>query len=493
MLDVVELKKACTGGAIKTEGKSSISFNDIRDSIVATVRDIRIKNSIDMDDYEPIVKATIEDFITTKQPLVTGYVDENDNILAEGLKKDLEDAILGWGKLTCCRDDESIREIQINGPAIFIDKGNKYQLLRDSNGVPVTFDSPDECFNFITNALLFSGERLQVDECLVNGRTVEGYRIAATHPIINPPSEETPTIKWPTALIRKIGHKFSEEDYINYKTATQEMLDFFKAVGMAKLGFVVLGTTGCGKTTTMNFVVRNLPDNVRVGVIQKPTEIMYERRVDGYVVNNMFYWEASDKADPNSKGSSTVDNLVDHSLRYTADYLLLGEIRSSNEFASAARASNTGTDWMSTYHSFSVVAGLDRFALELQIALHIDFESAKVLAARYMCIAVFQDRLGDGSRRLMEVAEVIGYDIEKREYIINYLYKFVPTAVKYSKDGEAGVEGKFVKLNNISNELKQKMLNRAVGDRYTKSFCYDFEKDENGECVIEEILYPDYE
>ncbi len=480
MLSITEVKKIAGGGAFKAVGTKYLTFDE---AVLECIESIQSANKVQYENdtsYTDMVVTLISDFVDRRTPKVEGYIlNETEEIMSANLCKDLEDSILGWGKLTPCRFDDSIREIQVNGSAIFVDRTGGGGLLREPtvNGRPgkiITFSSPEESEAFITRLLLFSNKRLRKDLPFVDGSTAEGYRVAASHSSVNSASRLHDNTKWPTYVIRKIGGDISQDDLEKYGTCAGEMMETLKIAALARESVVTTGTTGSGKTTSLNVAFVELPEELRVGVVQKPTEVIDEPTDEyGNMIANRVYIEAQEDADEDSIYSGSFDNAVTFSLRMNFDYMFFGELRVGKDFSAAARAGNTGTNWMSSFHANGIVQSLDRMALELQMDMHIDMESARELSAKILKIIAFQDRLGDFTRKMLNIAEVVGYDRVKKEYIINHLYEFRATAVKYESDGTPRVEGDFVKVGNLTEEFQRKLLLRGIGKRHTDKIVYD--------------------
>ncbi len=452
-------------GTIQSEDRVEISFEDLKIRVVDMIKKERLATSLETEDFNKIARDTITQYIYAAKPFVAGYL-KGSEIQAGSLIADLYDSIVNWGKLTICKEDDSIREIQINGPSIFIDKSRGYELLRDPiTNEPVRFSTPDEATDFIKSLLVFSGERLTEDEPLVNASTIEGFRLSCTSPVIFPPHPTEPTLKWVTATIRKVGGGiFERKDLIDRGTVCGPDLDLIALFYQSLIGVMVVGTTGCGKTTISDYGLRHIKDTDRVIAIQAPTEYNNRHMLNGVMHNNAVYWEVDSTAKETSIKTATQNNLVTHSLRNTATYLYLGELRSGDDFASAARANNAGTKVASTFHTFNVVGAVDRYALELVNSMHIEMEIGRELACRYMEIIVVCDRLGDGTRKVMGIAEVIGYDRVTHKYIINYLFEFILVDTIPRPDTPEIVDnvGYFVKRNNPSQQIMRDMIKSGV-------------------------------
>lgn len=451
---------------VRSNTRVEISFKDLNERVVNLIKDKMLEVSLDSGDFTNIARHVIEDYVYEQDPRVDGFVKDN-QLMKKTLIDSLYNAIVSWGKLTVCKENVNIREVQINGKYIFIDVDNGYELLRDpmTNEV-IYFNNPEENLNFVKNRLVFSGKRMTEEEPLVNATTEEGYRIACSHPCINPPHPDTPLEQWSIAVIRKLGGMIFDENKLERNgTACHEMLVWIALSYTAMLGHTIAGTTGCGKTTIQDFGMRHVRDRDRTGVIQSPTEYHYRNMVDGVMVNNAIYWEVDTEANPESERSASYKNLVSQSLRSTISLLMLGELKDTSNFVEASRAINAGTKVSTTLHTFDIPGIIDRFALELVTGMGMTMDIAREMACRYLGPLTLCDRLGDGSRKVMGCAEVISYNRKTSEYNINYLYEFVlvDTILRDGEEGKLGMVwnvGYFVKRNNpspktISTIIKQ--------------------------------------
>lgn len=471
MLTAQDIRGLASGSMeYKQKNRVEISFKDLNTRVVDKIKESMLEISLESEDFSKIARDVITDYVYTKKPYVEGYVRDG-RLMVKTLTTDLHNNITSWGKLTRCRDEVKIREIQINGEFIFVDLDNGYELLRDNEGNIIKFDNPEEGLNFIKARLIASETRFTVEEPLVNAMTVEGFRIAATAPVINPPHPDTPTERWATAVIRKLGGlQFDTAKLVNNNTACEPMLDWIALTYEALLGHIVAGTTGCGKTTIQEYGMKRVRDRDRVVSIQSPTEYHYRNIVDGVMKNNAVYWEVDPDARKDTTRSASLDNLVSHTLRYTANMDMIGELKDTTDYASAARAINAGTKISSSLHTFDIPGILDRFALELVNALQMDLNIARELACRYLGPLTLCDRLGDGSRKIMGCAEVTGYDRVHSEYLLNYLYEFilVDTIPREGEEGKLGLVwnvGYFVKRGNPAISTQNTILKQLPRER----------------------------
>ena len=475
MLTIQQVREMKTDKVLYAS-RVEISFRDLKTRVTERIKTKLIEVSLEEEDFKNIAETVITNYIIEKQPFVEGYVKDG-MILKNNLIRDLINEITSWGKLTIFKDNPKMRELQINGQFIFVDVENGYELLRDPlTKEVIKFDNPEEAMNFIQSRLLFSSSRMTEEEPIVNAMTEEGYRIACTHPCINPAHPDEPTLKWPVAVIRKMGGGgFDETRLTTNGTACLEMLEWTSLTYEALFGNVIGGTTGCGKSTIQEFGIRHMRNQDRAGFIQDPTEIHYRNMVNGIMLNNAFYWEVDSDANPNSSRSATYNNLVNETLRMTVDMDVLGEMKDTENFVSGIRCMNMGTKVSTTMHTFHIPGILDRFALELVTGMNMTLDVAREMVCNYLGALTLCDRLGDGSRKIMGCAEILGYDKTTNEYQLNYLYEFVlvNTVRREGVEGELGMVwnvGYFVKRGTPSRATKQKMMKKIPKDKIDKLY-----------------------
>ena len=111
------------------------------------------------------------------------------------------------------------------------------------------------------------------------------------------------------------------------------------------------------------------------------------------------------------RGELTIRQLVRNSLRMRPDRLLVGEVR-GGEALDMLQAMNTGHDGsMSTIHSNSARDALSRLETMVMMAsLDIPYEAVRAQIASAINLLVHQARMPDGRRKIVQVAEVLGYD-----------------------------------------------------------------------------------
>ena len=111
--------------------------------------------------------------------------------------------------------------------------------------------------------------------------------------------------------------------------------------------------------------------------------------------------------------------LIKSSLRMRPDRIIVGEVR-GEEVSDMLQALNTGHSGMSTGHGNTVQGMLRRLEAMYIMGAEMPMDAIRAQIIEGIDIMVHVARLSDGSRRVLEISEVIGY--EKDGYILNKLY-----------------------------------------------------------------------
>jgi pilus assembly protein CpaF len=138
------------------------------------------------------------------------------------------------------------------------------------------------------------------------------------------------------------------------------------------------------------------------------------------------------------KGEISIRDLVKNSLRMRPDRIVVGECR-GGEALDMLQAMNTGHDGsLTTVHSNSPDEAMSRLeTLVLMGGLDLPARAIREQIAGAVHLVVQQARLSDGSRKIIEIAEVVG--IEEEGHIrTEPIFKFVR-----EKAAQGEVKGEF--------------------------------------------------
>ena len=208
----------------------------------------------------------------------------------------------------------------------------------------------------------------------------------------------------PTLTIRKFSTvPFKVGDLIRFGTISPEFVEFVQACVRGRLNLVLSGGTGSGKTTLLNVLSSFIPGNERIVTIEDAAELQLQQR---HVVR-------LEKRPPNieGKGEVTIRDLVINSLRMRPDRIIVGEVRGP-EALDMLQAMNTGHDGsMTTVHANSPRDALSRLeTMVLMAGTELPLKAIREQIASAIDLVVHQERMQDGSRKVMRVSEVQGME-----------------------------------------------------------------------------------
>jgi pilus assembly protein CpaF len=299
--------------------------------------------------------------------------------------------IIGMGPLQSLLDDETITEVMVNGAKnIYIERGGKIHR------VPVSFESDQHVMRIIDRIVAPLGRRIDESSPYVDARLPDGSRVNAVIPPI--------ALVGPTLTIRKFSkNPITIEQLIKFGTITPEALQFLKACVASRLNIVISGGTGSGKTTLLNILSSFIPSDERILTIENAAELQLRQE---HVVT-------LESRPPNIEGSGevTIQQLVVNSLRMRPDRIIVGEIRDEASL-DMLQAMNTGHDGsMTTAHSNGPRDTLSRIeTMAMMSGMELPVRAIREQISSAIDLICHQERLRDGSRRVVNITEVSGME-----------------------------------------------------------------------------------
>jgi pilus assembly protein CpaF len=288
-------------------------------------------------------------------------------------------------------NDPDVLEIMVNGyDSVYVERSGRLEK------VPTPFRDDEHVLEVINAIVTPLGRRVDESTPMVDARLSDGSRVNAVIPPIS--------LTGPTLTIRNfLAEKVTIEDIIRFESMSEDMIAFLQACVRGRLNIVVAGGTGSGKTTVLNRIVEMIPDNERIILVQNADEMQISKK-------RLVKLESRP---PNieGKGEVTIRDLVINSLRMRPDRIIVGEVRWA-EAIDVLQAMNTGHDGT----MFSIHASSPRDALtRLETMVLMANPSLPLLKIRQQIasavdLITYQERLHDGSRKMLHVTEVLGLE-----------------------------------------------------------------------------------
>ncbi|MBI3453963.1 MAG: CpaF family protein, partial [Rhodospirillales bacterium] len=247
-------------------------------------------------------------------------------------------------------------------------------------------------------ALLARNEGRRIDETvpLVDARLPDGSRVN----VIIPPL----AIDGPSISIRKFAKRSITLDIMARQgNVSEKLATLLKIAARSRLNVLISGGTGSGKTTLLNAMSQMIDHGERIVTIEDAAELQLQQP---HVVR-------LETRTPNLEGDGeiTMRDLVKNALRMRPDRIILGECRGA-EALDMLQAMNTGHDGsMSTIHANSPREALTR--LENMVAMSgvlLPSKAVRQQISDAINIIVQVNRMRDGMRRIVHVAEVVGME-----------------------------------------------------------------------------------
>ncbi|MEI8139481.1 MAG: ATPase, T2SS/T4P/T4SS family [bacterium] len=316
------------------------------------------------------------------------------DISASSLIKEVYDEAVGLGAIEDLLADPDVTEIMVNGPHhIYVERRGRIELTDR------TFLDEKSVLAVIERIVAPLGRRIDESQPYVDARLRDGSRVNA---IIHPLS-----LIGPCLTIRKFSKiPMTDDDLIRYGTWTSEVRDFLKACIEARKNIIVAGGTGSGKTTLLNVLSSFLPAHERILTIEDAAELQLKQT---HVVS-------LESRPPNieGKGAVTIRDLVRNALRMRPDRIVVGECR-GGEALDMLQAMNTGHDGsLTTIHANTPRDVISRMeTLVLMSGMDLPIRAIREQITSAVDLIVHESRMSDGSRKVVNVTEVVGSEGER--------------------------------------------------------------------------------
>lgn len=307
--------------------------------------------------------------------------------LRQKLFRDVMAELIGYGPLQPLLDDPQNSEIMVAGPdQVYVERQGK---LID---VPIRFDNEAHLMRIVDRMLAHVGRRVDRDSPTADSRLPDGSRVN----IVIPPV----SVDGPCITIRKFTIlDFDMRQVIELGSITKHMAEFLEACVVARLNILITGNTSSGKTTLLNVLTSYIPGSERIITIEDAAELNLKQK---YTVRL-----ETKPAGVDGTGAVETRELVRNALRMRPDRLVVGEVR-SGEAMDMLQAMNTGHDGsMTTLHANSPRDAISRIeTMALMSGLDLPLLAIRNQIASAVDLIVHMDRLTDGTRKVVRIAEV---------------------------------------------------------------------------------------
>ncbi len=328
----------------------------------------------------------------------------------------------GYGPLEPLLLDKSVTEIMVNGPReVYVERDG---IL--SRAPEIAFESPEHIRHIIDRIISPLGKRIDESSPMVDARLPDGSRVNAIVPPLS--------LDGPVLTIRRFPERpFTLERLIELETLTEAMAEFLRACVVAKLNILVSGGTGSGKTTTLNVLASFIPQGERIITVEDSAELRFYRS-HPHVLR-----QESRPPNVEGEGEVTIRQLVRNALRMRPNRIIVGEVRGA-EALDMLQAMNTGHEGsLTTIHANSPHDAFSRLeTMVMWAGTELPSSAIREQLVGALDIVIQQERLADGSRKIMRISEIQG--VKKGHIVLKDIFLFEQVGI----DEESGkVRGEF--------------------------------------------------
>ncbi|OOF54352.1 pilus assembly protein CpaF [Rodentibacter genomosp. 2] len=354
------------------------------------------------------------------------YITSSDLMMMAGT---IADEIEGYGPLRDLMNDDGVNDILVNGPDnIWVERAG---ILEKTDKA---FIDNGQLTDIARRLVARVGRRIDDGSPLVDSRLPDGSRLNVVIPPI--------ALDGTSISIRKFSkEKKTLQELVNYGSMTLDMANFLIIAARSRINIIVSGGTGSGKTTLLNALSNYISHQERVITLEDTAEL---RLNQPHVVRL-----ETRLAGVEHTGEVTMQDLVINALRMRPERIIVGECRGAEAFQ-MLQAMNTGHDGsMSTLHANSprdALARLESMVMMSNASLPLEAIRRNISSA--VNIIVQASRLNDGSRKIMNITELMG--MENGQIILQDIFSYKPS--KY-RDANGKIIGEFVSHGLLTRSM----------------------------------------
>lgn len=348
---------------------------------------------------------------------------------------------LGLNEIEPLMNDYFIEDIECNGVGVNLYiVHRKYQNLRTN----IKYDTHVKLVNFVEKLAQKAGRYISYAKPLLDGTLPDGSRVNGTY-------TEDVTTRGPTFTIRKFTKDpWMPLNLMDMATAPAEVFAFLWLVIEHKLNVMVIGETGCGKTTFLNSFVSFIPPEARIVSIEDTREINLDHE------NWLPSVTRSGFGVPGPTGAQygeiSLFDLLRETFRQNPDYVIVGETRGPETYV-LFQGMASGHPSYATFHAGSVETLVRRLQTQ-----PINLPAALIESLDVICILTHIKESNRNFRRLLRIEEMISVD-ESSHVHANPVFVWNPATDQFSFAGKSVVLQRLsiktgIPLETLLRELK---------------------------------------
>ena len=306
------------------------------------------------------------------------------------MSRELFASIRGLDLLQDLLEDPEITEIMINGPdRIFVEKGGRLWPWEGR------FESMTRLQDVIQQIAAGCNRAVNEASPILDARLADGSRVNVVRAPV--------ALNGPAVTIRRFPKEgMTLSRLVELGSLNEETRAFLERMVRCKYNIFISGGTGSGKTTFLNALSQAIPEEERIITIEDSAELQLAS------AKNLISLETRNA---NAEGCApvTIRDLIRTSLRMRPDRIIVGEVRGAEicELLTAYNSGHAGS--MSTGHGNTARDMLLRMETMLLMGMDVPLDAIRRQIASGIDLMVHLGRLRDKSRRVLEIAEILGF------------------------------------------------------------------------------------
>ncbi len=309
------------------------------------------------------------------------------SISLEKVKYYLKRDIIGFGLIDPLMHDVNIEDISCSGTdrPIFV-------WHRNYDSIPTNIQYlTNENLNAFVSRIVFRAGKHISSAFPISDLALQGnHRISVLYQ-----KEVTP--KGTSFTIRKFKEDpYTVIDLIKFGTISIQIAVYLWMLVEAKQSFIIIGSTGSGKTTILNAITGLVHPDYKIFSVEDVAEININHE-------NWFTLVSRSGFGLSGEGEIGMYDLIKAGVRHRPDYIIVGEIRGSEAYV-MFQAMATGHGGLCTMHADSLESAVKRLQ---QKPMDIPPAYISLMNCAVVIKRVKENSTGQSSRRAITISEII--------------------------------------------------------------------------------------
>jgi len=347
---------------------------------------------------------------------------------------------IGYGKISIMMHDPSLEDVSCDGTGIPI-----YVFHRKFKNIKtnIIYHDKEELDMFAIQLAQMSGKHVSIANPVLDATLPDGSRLNETFGNIV-------TTRGTSFTIRKFKEDpLTVSDLVGWKTLSKEMAAHLWLAVQYGESMMISGGTASGKTTTLNAISHFIPPSAKVITIEDTREMNLPH--DNWIAGLT-------REKKGEGGGMNIDMyaLLIAALRQRPEYMLVGEVRGKETMA-VFQAMATGQTTYATIHADTVAAIIHRLENP-----PINIPRILILGLNLVLLQAQVKVKGRRTRRIKELAEIIGIEPTNNEIITNSIFKWSAAKDKFTYSGHSKLYEKIMDRENMTaEEVMQEVKQRT--------------------------------